>query len=178
MKPLVRPIVAILCACVLLLGISAFVKNVAVQNAEQERLVTMAYLLPGSTEFTKEAYAGEDANITAVYRGTGGYIVETTIYGYADYITLWVGVKDNGKVSGLTIRELHETSGLGSRAAFEDAFLVQFIGKNSTLSIGEDVDVMSGATVTSKTVIKGVNSAIGFVTGADVGTAPTKWGEW
>ena len=39
------------------------------------------------------------------------------------------------------------------------------------------VDALTGATVTSKAIAKSVNSAVGFVTGADVVTEATKWGE-
>ena len=39
-----------------------------------------------------------------------------------------------------------------------------------------EVDGITGATVTSKAIAKSVNSAVGFVTGADVATSATTWG--
>ena len=42
--------------------------------------------------------------------------------------------------------------------------------------IGTNVDAISGATVTSKAIARSVNSAVGFVTGADTSSAATSWG--
>ena len=39
-----------------------------------------------------------------------------------------------------------------------------------------NVDALTGATVTSKAVVKAVNSASAFVTGADVSSSATEWG--
>lgn len=39
-----------------------------------------------------------------------------------------------------------------------------------------EIDAMSGATVTSKAVVRAVNSAAAFVTGADVSSSATEWG--
>ena len=39
-----------------------------------------------------------------------------------------------------------------------------------------EVDAISGATVTSKAVIRCVNSAVAYVTGADTETGATSWG--
>jgi len=178
MKPILKSAIALLCACLLLLGFSAALRGVSQKNAERERINMLCALLPGTLEVTEEAYAGEDTNITAIFRGNGGYVVEAAVAGYAAPITMWVGVTDDGKVTGLTMRELHETFGLGKNAAFDEGFLMQFLGKTSAVSVGEDIDALTGATVTSKAIARGVNSAIAYATGADVGTTPTKWGEW
>ena len=39
-----------------------------------------------------------------------------------------------------------------------------------------EVDGITGATVTSKAVAKSVNSAVAYVTGADVASSATTWG--
>ena len=39
-----------------------------------------------------------------------------------------------------------------------------------------EVDGITGATVTSKAIARSVNSAVGFVTGADVSSSATTWG--
>ena len=39
-----------------------------------------------------------------------------------------------------------------------------------------EVDGIIGATVTSKAIARSVNSAVGFVTGADVASSATTWG--
>ena len=42
--------------------------------------------------------------------------------------------------------------------------------------IGNGIDAISGATVTSKAIARSVNSAVGFVTGADTSSGATSWG--
>ena len=39
-----------------------------------------------------------------------------------------------------------------------------------------DVDGITGATVTSKAIARSVNSAVAFVTGADISSGATSWG--
>ena len=48
----------------------------------------------------------------------------------------------------------------------------------ATESAGEEigVDAISGATVTSKAVVRCVNSAVAYVTGADAVSSATTWG--
>jgi Na+-translocating ferredoxin:NAD+ oxidoreductase RnfG subunit len=42
--------------------------------------------------------------------------------------------------------------------------------------VGTNVDAITGATVTSKAVVRSVNSAVAFVTGADTDSGATSWG--
>ena len=148
----------------------------AAANAEAERLEMLATLLPGSESFVQEDYDGEDANITALWKGEGGYVVETTVDGYAGPIRQWTGVSDAGSVTGLVVRDLEETLGLGREALTDTDFLAQFIGTTGEASVGDGVDAITGATVTSRAIARGVSSACGYVTGADVSTSATEWG--
>ena len=150
--------------------------STAEANAAVERQAMMQALLPGGETFTAETYTGSDENITAVWRSEGGWIVETTVDGYAGPIRLWTGVDDSGSVTGLVVRDLRETFGLGRKALTDIPFLSQFLGTRGDASIGESIDAISGATVTSRAIARGVNSAAAYVTGADVGSAATEWG--
>lgn len=71
----------------------------AAANAAAEQQEMMETLLPGSTVFTPEEDTGTDANITAVWKGEGGWIIETTVDGYAGPIRQWTGVDSNGHVN-------------------------------------------------------------------------------
>ena len=84
----------------------------AAANAAAEQQEMMETLLPGSTVFTPEEDTGTDANITAVWKGEGGWIIETTVDGYAGPIRQWTGVDSNGHVTGLVVRDMEETFGL------------------------------------------------------------------
>ena len=133
-------------------------------------------ILPGSGTFTEEAYEGDDANIRTAYKSENGYVVHVVTAGYAGDISMLVGVSNDGKVQGLVVRNLQETYGLGARALTDTDFLKQFLNTGGTAAAGEDIDALTGATVTSKAVTRGVNSAVSFVTGADTSSGATAWG--
>ena len=192
-----KPIIALILAAALLLGLCVGLDGVAARNAQKYHLTLMQTLLPGATEFTLEPYAGEDANIRSVHKSDIGFVVETVTYGYAGEITMLVGVNNAGKVTGLVVQEAHETFGLGGNALTDHVFLAQFLNKSGSFEVaaaGADafsgataeaapaegeaisVDAITGATVTSKAVVRCVNSAVAYVTGAATVTAATSRG--
>ena len=192
-----KPIIAIVLAALVLFGASLGLNGIAAKNAQEEHLWLMQTLLPGSESFTLEPYSGEDANIRSVHKAENGYVIETVTYGYADNITMLVGVSNDGKVTGLVVKEAHETIGLGNNALTDHEFLAQFLNGTGTFAVntGEadafsgatdtatadaesttDVDAITGATVTSKAIVRSVNSAVAYVTGADASSSATTWG--
>ena len=175
-RKMTAPLAALAVGAAVLLALSAALRGTARENQAEEQSRVMALLLPGSRSFTQEAYTGDDGNISAVFRGEGGYVVETVLKGYVDEMTLWVGVSDQGRVTGVTVRNMAETWGLGRRAMTDLAFLEQLLHTNGSAALGEGIQAISGATVTSKEVIRAVNSAAAFVTGADVSSGATEWG--
>ena len=195
-KSILMPIVAILLAACILLGVYNGLYGLRQARQEAELLAKMQTILPGSENFTQETYTGEDANIRAVYKGETGYVVETSTYGYAGYITMLIGVSNEGSVTGLQIRQMQETYGLGAQALTDWEFLAQFLRTTGNVAIGTAgadafsgataaaepageeiyVDGITGATVTSKAIARSVNSAVGFVTGVDATSEATSWG--
>lgn len=191
-----KPIIAIVLAALILFGTAFGLKGVAADNARDHHLQLMKTLLPGSESFTAEAYSGEDANIVSVHKAENGFVIETVTRGYADEIRMLIGVNLEGKVTGLVVTEAHETFGLGNNALTDHEFLAQFLNSSGTFAVatvGEDafsgatgevvevdetvdVDAMTGATVTSKAIIRCVNSAVAYVTGADADSGATSWG--
>lgn len=193
-----KPVIALLLAVLILFGASFGLNGIAAKNAQEAHLTMMKTLLPGAETFTVEPYAGEDATIRSVHKSDIGFVVETVTYGYADEITMLIGVNNAGKVTGLVVQEAHETAGLGNQALTDHVFLAQFLNRTGTFAVathgeadafssatgeaepaeGEsvEVDAITGATVTTKAVIRCVNSAVAFVTGADASSSATEWG--
>ena len=192
-KTVLMPLVTLLVAAILLLAAYNISLPAREARIQEELTAKMQTILPGSTVFAQEEYTGEDANIRAVYKGETGYVVNTMTYGYAGNITMLIGVSNEGKVTGLQVRDMQETYGLGAKALTDWEFLAQFLNTTGNVAIatsGADVfssatqkveevyvDGLTGATVTSKAIARSVNSAVGFVTGADAVTEATKWGE-
>lgn len=175
-KSVLWPVVTILLSAAILYGAALGLNGIANANAQKEHLETMKTILPGSESFTPEAYDGADANIVSVHRGETGYVIETKTDGYAGDITMLVGVSKEGKVTGLQVRDLSETLGLGAEALTDWKFLVQFLNTDGDAEVGTNVDALTGATVTSKAIARSVNSAVGYVTGADTSSGATSWG--
>lgn len=175
-KALVRAAAVIAAAFLILLALSAALAPVEAENAAAEREAIFQTLLPGGGPYVEEPYSGEDANISTVYRGTTGYIVETVTAGYAGDITMLVAVDFQGTVVGAVVRDMEETFGLGMEALSDAEFLSQLVWSQGDLAVGENFDAITGATVTSRAVANAVNSASAFVTGADVSSGATEWG--
>ena len=173
---LMSAVLAIGAVALLLFGTSKAVAPRASVRMEEENARIMQALLPGSGSFTEEIYDGEDTAIRTVLKGENGFVIETVTAGYAGDIRLMVGVSNEGCVTGIVVRDMEETYGLGDRARNDVGFLAQFLGTSGQAEIGATIDAMSGATVTSKAVTKGVNSAAAYVTGADVTSGATTWG--
>lgn len=175
-KTILLPVLTIVVSAVILLGSSFALNGVAAARAQSEHVRLLRTLLPGSTDFVVEPYTGDDVNIHSIHKGENGFVVETVTNGYAAPITMMVGVSNEGTVTGLVVTEMAETPGLGSRALNDHVFLAQLLNTSGEAQVGTDVDALSGATVTSKAIVRSVNSAVAFVTGADINSGATSWG--
>ena len=176
MRKIWLPIGALLLAAVLLLGAYNLTLGLRQENQEKELQAKMSVLLPGSKTFTAEEYTGEDQTIAYVYKGETGYVIGTTTAGYAGTIRMLIGVHNDGYVTGLQVRQMEETFGLGGEALTDWEFLAQFLRTEGDAAVGENIDAITGATVTSKAITRSVNSAVAFVTGTDVDSSATSWG--
>lgn len=138
-------------------------------QAEQEIL---AQAMPTAVFRTETPYRSPDAvSISAGYSADNelvGYCVEVQTPGFGGVITMTVGVNLNGQVTGVAVTDHKETLDMGTQA-LEDDYLDQFVGKSGTvrLSGANSVDAVSGATVTSKAILTGVNQALAVVANLD-----------
>lgn len=91
----------------------------------------------------------------------------TTSEGYGGNITITIGIDNDGAVKGVEFLTLSETAGLGMKAK-EDSFKNQYVGKtvdkfvytkNGAASENE-IDAISGATITTSAVTNAVNAGI------------------
>ena len=103
-------------------------------------------------DLVKEIYAADDK----------GWVVMVTPSGFGGELKLAVGVDKAGSVTGVSIIQMSETSGLGANANRE-SFRSQYVGKSGSVALrkqGGEIDALTGATVTSTAVTKGVNAAL------------------
>lgn len=107
-----------------------------------------------------------------------GYIVKVSTKGYKDVISLVLGYSLDGTVKGLEIIAINDTAGLGDRVAlpdFKDQFINKSVDKFVSTKTGaaadNEINAVSGATVSTDAVVNAVNAGIGFLTeySADLG---------
>jgi len=126
-----------------------------------------AAALPFESEVAS-VYAAKDSSGAAA-----GYVMEVVPSGFGGAINMVVGVDAEGKVTGVSVVSATETAGVGTKVTSNKnnkagvPVLDQFIGKGTAegeLTVGVNVDAVSGATVTSKAVTRGVNAALAVKT--------------
>ncbi len=89
--------------------------------------------------------------------------------GYGGVIQLTLGITADGKISGISILSHSETAGLGAKCT-DQAFYGQYAGKPAEMltvvkdgaDADNEIDTISGATVTSDAVTEAVNAGIWF----------------
>ena len=109
-----------------------------------------------------EAYDSSDTLI--------GYVMNViTANGYGGDIKISLGIRMDKTVTGIEILSINETAGLGMKAAesgFKDQFKDKNVNQFAYTKVGatkeNEIDVISGATITTKAVTKAVNAGICF----------------
>ncbi len=119
-------------------------------------------------ETIDSAYVALDAS-----GAVNGYVVNVTSKeGFGGEIQISVGFDMDGVVTGIEFLTINETAGLGMRAT-EDEFRSQYVGKavdtftvtKTGASSEEEINAISGATITSNAVTGAVNVALEAVKG-------------
>ncbi len=100
-----------------------------------------------------------------------GYVLTVTDHeGYGGDIQFAMGVQSDGTLNGISFLSIGETAGLGMKAK-EDAFRKQFEGKKTDQIVytkngakaDNEIDALSGATITTNAVTNGVNAGLYFI---------------
>ena len=181
-KYIIKLTVTLFVTCVIVAGLLGLVNSVTEGPIEEKNKTKTAAAIqevlpemegsPTVVELTDEmtaAASGAGATITEAYEAQAGgsvigYALKIVSSGSQGNIEMMVGVDAEGAVTGVSIVKNSETSGIGSKVmSNENGVLDQFIGKSAadgTLSVGKNVDAISGATVSSRGVTTGVNAAL------------------
>lgn len=160
----------------LFLGVAnELTKDVIAQNAKMSK-DDVAYILPGATIVTDYEFDKErEEFVTEAYEISSdseviGYAIKSLAKGYSGEIDVLVGIKTDGTLGGVKILSQTETPGLGAKIEEE-----KFSGQYRDMPISEtikvvkgsksnenEVEAITGATISSNGVTKAVNEAINF----------------
>ena len=146
-----------------------FTAPIAVEKNEMIKQQSMKELVKDAETFT--AVQGKEEWFAAEKSGKViAYVVPGETKGYGGPIKMQVAVTTDGKVIDYNIMSSNETPGLGDNAA-KEPFKGQFKDKKAEHlavvkdpSNKEDIQAMTGATISSKAVTKAVKEAVESVT--------------
>ncbi len=156
-------------------------EKIADINAENTR-VALSKVIPSGAETAPieeigdavvAAAASQSGKVTEAYTVSlngeaAGYAFKIVAGGSQGDIEMIVGVDADNAVTGISVVDHSETSGIGTKVMGDEpttsgvGALTQFIGKSGagSLVVKGTVDAVSGATVSTKGVTKGVNAAL------------------
>lgn len=144
------------------------------QNTKIKQEESMKKVLNQAERFEHIILLDYEEAVGEVYKGidtsgqTIGYAVMTSSYGYGGEISLVVGVDNDLKVTGVDVISHSETPGLGANCTnteFKNKFIDKTLGIEVVKNGAKDnqIDAITSATITSKAVTSGVNTAISAV---------------
>lgn len=138
---------------------------IAAQKAEEMKEASLRELVPSADSF--QEISGKDGWVEArTGKEVSAYIIPSESKGYGGTIKMLVAVTLDGRVLDYKILSHNETPGLGDNAQ-KPAFRKQFEGKGlEHLTVvkdpanKEDIQAMTGATISSRAVTKAVRQAV------------------
>ncbi len=174
--PMLMPAIVLTSISVIIAGILAITNNftapVIAKNSEKATNDALSVVVPSALEFKiveKDEESTNENDIYIAYSDDGkeaGYAVSVSPLGFGGNIDIIVGFSLDKTITGVEIVNSSETPGLGSKASDKE-FKEQFLDKKPPLNVvknekpGENtISAISGATITSKAVTSGINTAM------------------
>ena len=155
-------------AGLLLSGTDALTKErIATQTIEAANAARQSVLT--SADVFEALELPEGSPLLSCYEGTKdgnvvGYVAQTSVSGYGGPIEVTTGIGMDNVITGVTVggAGFSETPGLGAKT--KDAkYTEQFKGLTAPVVNKQDVDSLSGATISSGAVVSGVNRAADYI---------------
>ena len=139
----------------ILAGVDSMTRPIIEERKIEAVKESLLAIFPKTTEFKEVAYKDESGLVTNAYQaGTDGYAFNVTVQGYKDVIQFIVGFDSEGKVIGFEVNYVNDTPGLGSKVG-EQEFKSGIKGKQYRGGF----DTISGATISSSAVLRGIEAA-------------------
>ena len=170
-EDIIKPVGVLLAICIIIpLALSVTNKVTAKKISELEAINSKKNMqsLIDADNF-EECENGEITYYAAINGGkTAAYIFTESSKGYGGDVSVMTAIKPDGTVAGVAILDVSgETPGLGQNAA-KESFFSQYIGlkkgvsvlKNGAKAEHNEVDAVTGATITSTAVTRAVNKAL------------------
>ncbi len=117
-------------------------------------LITLAGLLVNTFKRPSAAPQQEGSTSTA----------NASVMGYGGPVLVRLTLDAQGRIAALDVggARFSETEGVGSRIK-DESYLQAFLGLRPPLTLGKEIDAISGATVSSRALVDAVNEAAAFL---------------
>ncbi|MCL2030039.1 MAG: RnfABCDGE type electron transport complex subunit G [Oscillospiraceae bacterium] len=188
---MIKPALALFAAAAVMTALLGLVHALTLEPIENQLKRTRERIkqeiLTGADVF-EELVVEPSGSIVRVYEafngdGPVGYLLELSPAGYSGQIDLMVGLSSvDGTVAGMRVLKHSETPGLGALAV-KESFYRQFDGRKLIPlrvvkgASGEDeIDAITGATVTTQAIAGAVNEAVEWYGGYHPETRPNGGG--
>ena len=175
LKEVLVPTVSLFLICTIVTLLLAVTNSVTKPQIEKLQIETAnktkAAVLSVADSFSDEKTVDLNGTTYTYFEGYDkdqnvvGYVFTTSAKGYGGDIVTMVGMNSDGTVSGMDFLSISETAGLGMNAD-ADEFKNQFAGKSGEIGLNKnapaenEVQALTGATITSKAVTQAVNIAL------------------
>lgn len=163
----IKPVLVLVAICAVagaLLGLVHSVSEpVALARVEQEAQRAYAQLIPEASKF--EEVPCDVEGCTGVLRALDaqgsqvGSVVVAESKGYGGEVVLMVAFDEAGTVSNIVALANEETPGLGTKVE-DESYIGQYVGKPAQTLDEGSVDLISGATISSKAALAAFNIAV------------------
>lgn len=163
----IRPVLVLVAICMVASALLGVVHEVtapiAEANAQAKAHETYAALVPGAKEFVELECAVDGCTAALEARDAAGdviaYVIVAQSRGYGGQVPIAVAFAPKGTVKAITAMANDETPGLGTKIA-NDSYIGQYVGLPAEPLTADDIDLISGATISSKAALAAFDVAV------------------
>ena len=171
-KAILVPTIALFIICLVSTALLGLANSVTAPKIEQLAIQTE---IESRSEVLDSAETFEEKSDNGISYVVGlgkdgnevGMVFTTTAKSYGGDMIVMTGVDMEGKITGVKLLQITDTPGLGMNAdkpEFRDKFIGMSneitIKKNSANAANNEIDALSGATISSNAVAEAVNKAL------------------
>lgn len=160
----VKPVVVLVAICLIASALLAVTNNVTAPiieaSTQAEANATRQALLPEASGFSAVEGVSVEG-VSDVYKADNdvGYVISASAQGYGGDVPVMVAFDENGSIAAVQFMDNDETPGMGKKVQ-EESFYGQFAGMAAEPFTLDDIDAITGATISSNAAVEAINSAI------------------
>ena len=168
-KPVAVLLVICLISGLILSEANALTAPTIAENESASQSAAYFSALPEAADFTVLDCKVDGVTAVMAADQGKGYVIAAQSRGYGGMVPVVVAFSPDGTIGNVVMMDNSETPGMGSKIA-DEAFVESFIGRNAAPMTLEEIDAVTGATISSRAALNAVNLTIAeyrSITGGD-----------